>query len=317
VTARVVMSSGGIASYETGRRVVEQFGAADVRLVFADTLIEDRDLYRFLLEATADTFGLPKPVALLDRVAVLPEVEDDLDARVAQLAELRADANAALPPLAWIAEGRHPWQVFEHERYIGNTRVDPCSKFLKRELCDAWLAQNRDPQQTVVYIGLDWTERHRFEGQPNAKPPRAGLRDRMAEKGWRYEAPLAYEAPFLTKPQLIETTRARGIAEPRLYTLGFAHNNCGGFCIKAGKAHFERLLRAIPRRYAYHEANETRMRGELGDVSILRDEFSIDGQRGSHPLSMQAFRERILGGNQLDMFENLDEGGCACFFPEP
>ncbi len=63
-----------------------------------------------------------------------------------------------------------------------------------------------------------------------------------------------------------------GIAPPRLYAMGFPHNNCGGFCVKAGQAHFALLLRTMPERYAYHEAKENELRAELGwRQTILRD----------------------------------------------
>jgi hypothetical protein len=89
--------------------------------------------------------------------------------------------------------------------------------------------------------------------------------------------------------------------------MGFAHNNCGGFCVKAGQAHFVTLFKAMPERYAYHERKEQEIRALLGDVSILRDRRG-DGE--TKPLTLQALRERYEAGGQIDMF---DIGGCGCF----
>ena len=93
---------------------------------------------------------------------------------------------------------------------------------------------------------------------------------------------------------------------PRLYALGAPHNNCGGLCVRAGQAHFNWALRAIPSVYAEWEAKEEELRQHLGaKVSIMRD------RRGgtSVPLTMRQFRERVESDGQLDLF---DWGGCGC-----
>lgn len=255
------MFSGGIGSWATGKRIVERAGAADLTLLFTDTKMEDEDLYRFLDEASADIF------------------------------------RNMSPNIVRIAEGRDPWQVFFDERFLGNSRVDPCSKILKRQMADRWLRENCDPADTIIYVGIDWTEEHRF----------VELRDRRAADGWRYEAPMC-EAPYTTKPDMLRACKEAGIAVPRLYPWGFAHNNCGGFCIKAGIGHFILLLRVMPARYAYHENKEQEIRVFLGrDVSILTDR-SGDGVK--KPLTLRDLRLRVEAGEQFDMF---DIGGCGCF----
>jgi hypothetical protein len=100
--------------------------------------------------------------------------------------------------------------------------------------------------------------------------------------------------------------RAEGIEPPRLYRLGFAHNNCGGFCVKAGQGHFALLLEAMPERYAYHERREQELRDHLGkDVAILRDRHGGE----TRPLTLREFRERRQAGEPCDLF---DIGGCGC-----
>ena len=261
---RVLMFSGGVGSWATGKRIVERHGVGDLTLLFADTKMEDEDLYRFLDEAAANIFG-DKP-----------------------------------PNIIRIIEGRTPWDVFFDERFLGNSRFDPCSKILKRQMVDHWLRDNCDPSDTTVYVGIDWTEEHRF----------IALRDRRLTNGWCYEAPMC-EAPYLTKPDMLRACRAEGITVPRLYLWGFAHNNCGGFCIKAGIAHFILLLRVLPLRYGYHENKEQEIRAYLGrDISILTDR-SGDGVK--KPLTLRDLRLRVEAGEQFDMF---DIGGCGCFVDE-
>lgn len=246
----VVMFSGGAGSWATARRVLER--GFDPVLLFADTLMEDEDLYRFLDDCERD-FG---------------------------------------KKITRIAEGRTPWEVFRDKRFIGNSRVDPCSQVLKREPIKKWLAENCDPAKTVCYVGIDWTEEHRF----------TRLRERHAAQGWTYQAPLC-DPPYLSKAAILSAMRSRGIEPPRLYALGFPHNNCGGFCVKAGAAHFRNLLEKMPERYAYHEAQENALRAYLGkDVSVLRDRSS--GK--SRPLPMSEFRKR-------NDFDRDEWGGCGCF----
>lgn len=248
------MFSGGAGSWGAAKRVAERHGTDDLTLLFADTLIEDEDLYRYLGEAAANVGG----------------------------------------ELVRLEEGRDPWQIFFDERFLGNTRIDPCSKILKRQLMRGWLEQNRDPDDTTVYLGFDWTEIHRMERASGYWAP------------WVVEAPLC-QPPLTSKADLLEELFTQGVKPPRLYGMGFEHNNCGGFCIKAGQAQFERLLRMMPDRYRYHERREQELRDYLGkDVAILRDR-----QGGTvKPLTLRAFRERLEANPTL--FDDSEWGACAC-----
>lgn len=250
----VVFYSGGIGSWAAARRVVDKHGAGSVDLLFTDTLIEDEDLYRFLRESSSN-----------------------LGAR-----------------LITIAEGRTPWQVFRDKRFIANPRVDICSRVLKRELSEKWLKKNRTPENTTLYVGIDWTEQHRLTRMQARWLP------------WKVEGPLC-EPPLLHKRDLLKLSSDAGIEPPRLYGMGFPHNNCGGFCVKAGQAHFRLLLETMPERYAAHEKEEEEMREFLGkDVAILRQ--TVNG--ATKPLTLRALRRRIEGNAQIDLF---DWGGCGCF----
>ena len=223
----VVMLSGGASSWLTGRRVKARHGTSNLRLVFADTLIEDEDCYRFLIEGAADILGLPKPDDLMRLALALPLLEDgDLPARKAALASLRQKAVARLPGLVWLCEGRTPWEVFKDERFVGNSHVDPCSKILKRQTLDAWRNANCDQACTVSYVGITWQERHRFDG----KDGKGGVKRRFADMGWQVEAPLC-DPPHLSDYEVWAEMDRAGIDRPRLYDMGMSHNNCGAFCV--------------------------------------------------------------------------------------
>jgi hypothetical protein len=254
----VVMFSGGVGSWAAARRVAERKGTAGLVLLFADTLIEDPDLYRFIEEAAANVGA----------------------------------------PLVRIAEGRTPWQVMEDEKIIGNSRFDPCSKILKRKFLDKWRNEHCDVERTTIHVGIDWSEQHRL----------GPIQIRTAP--WRYEAPMC-APPYLSKMQMIAELKQQGIAPPRLYALGFPHNNCGGQCIKAGQAQWELLLRTDRPAYLVREEWEEGMRVML--KARGRDEHSILKDRAggvSKPLTLRDFRIRVE--QQPNMFDKQEWGGCAC-----
>lgn len=264
---RIVMYSGGCLSWAAAMRTIEHHGRDNVRLLFTDTKMEDEDLYRFLDES-----------------------EKQLGVELIR-----------------IADGRNPWQVFKDRRMIGNTRVDPCSDQLKRKLGQKWLFDNYPPpwddetkawgkSDATLVFGIDWTETHR----------RPALEGRYAEMGYKVECPMM-DTPWKTKDGVLDWMRSEGLEPPRLYAMGFAHNNCGGFCIRAGQGHFARLLQEMPERYRKHENSEQELRDFLGkDVAILRN------RRGgiTRPMTLRAFRQRLEDGEEHD---ELEIGGCGCF----
>jgi hypothetical protein len=250
----VIMLSGGASSYLAAKRVFQQQSWQDIIMLFADTLTEDEDLYRFL-----------------------------------------GDIERHLGPITRLADGRTVWQVFRDVRFLGNSRIDPCSRILKRELLRRWLAQHCQPDETVVYLGFDWDEAHRMErARPHWAP-------------WTVRAPMT-EPPYLSRAAVMDELRADGIAPPRLYAMGFHHNNCGGFCVKAGQAQFAQLLRQLPDRYAEHEQREQELRAYLGaDVAILKHR---SGPKKGRAMTLREFRERLEAQGEHDQ---LDWGACSCF----
>lgn len=254
----IVMYSGGAGSFMAAKRVVDMWGADNCLLLFTDTKIEDEDLYRFLTETTR---------------------------------YLKTE-------LVCLSDGRDVWDVFKDVKFLGNSRVAPCTRILKQDLARKWIENNYKPEDVVLYVGIDWSEAHRIEKiQENWKP-------------YKVLAPLM-EEPYLDKNDIFEVLASIGIKKPRLYDMGFSHNNCGGFCCKAGQGHFANLLEQMPERYAYHEEKEEEMRRYLGrDVAILKKQK--DNQ--VYPYTLRQLREDIeLKNKQVDLF---DIGGCGCFIEE-
>lgn len=272
----VVFFSGGLMSWAAAMKAVARYGADNVTLLFTDTLIEDPDLYRFLEEASAVVGA----------------------------------------PLITIAEGRDPWSVFRDVKFIGNTRKDPCSKYLKRLPALKWLEANADPENTMLVFGIHWEEAERFE-RTDSDDVMRGVRPRYAKLGWPHVWAPMCETPWMSPKGIGDWAAACGLTRPRLYDLGFIHNNCGGFCVKAGEGQFANLLKSLPDVYARHEAEEDAFNaGRPGRrrQTVLAPERMISGKRTRVPMSMAEFRKRVEAGDrQINMF---DVGGCGCFLDD-
>lgn len=195
-------------------------------------------------------------------------------------------------PLVKITKGVSVWEHFFKEKMMANSRYPICSVDLKRELLDVWMKQNACADTTILHFGIGWDERHRLDNLRKAKAP------------WMVESMVCES--LLRKEQMMEMLKAVGIEAPRLYSMGFHHANCGGFCVKAGQAQFALLLKTNPCRYKYHEEKEQQFIAMTGkDVSIMKD------RRGGKmkTLTMKQLRERIEQNASYDMFE---WGGCGC-----
>lgn len=286
--APIVSFSGGLGSWHAARRLRDGRGLRGLELLFTDVAGEDEDLYRFVIEGAADILRVPlrRVTDLSARALRLPPVwrRDLKDRRLRELEGLARDAEARLPGLAWITHGKDVWDVFFEQRFLGNSRIDPCSRILKREAAERWVKARYGPEEAVIYLGIDWTEEHRH---------------RQALARWlpyRVESPLC-EEPLDEEPkeQARELLSAAGIELPRLYRQGFAHNNCGAACVKAGKGQWARLLRTNPRLYRHHERREAEIRDHLGkEVTILREQR--DGVR--YGISLRTLRERLEAGGK-------------------
>lgn len=251
----IVFFSGGIGSWFCAKRVIEKHGKENVLLLFTDTKIEDADLYRFIEESSKKF-----------------DVE-----------------------LMKIENGKDVWEVFHHQKFLGNSRIAPCSRVLKQETASKWIKKNFKPEECILYLGIDWTEIHRVQAP---------------KKNWlpyKVEFPMT-EEPFVDKNQMIEELKKYDIEVPRLYKLGFSHNNCGGFCCRAGHGHFVNLLEKLPDVFEYHEKKEEEFNliQEKKQTILMKQTNGIKSN-----YSLKQLREDYESKQcQIDMF---DIGGCGCF----
>lgn len=270
----VVMFSGGIGSWGAAKMVAQKYGTENLYLLFTD------------VKGQAES----------------PHIGEDEDTY-----RFLTDAVANVGGhYVYINEGRDIWEVFKDKRFLGNSRLANCSHLLKQKPARAWLNANSDPATDVVYIGIDWTETHRLPAiERNYKP-------------FTVVAPLAishYLSPdgnaYWEKHELIKWAQEEGLTPPRLYSLGFAHNNCGGGCVRAGQGQFKKLLDVMPERFATWESKEQEMRDFLDkDVAILSE--VVNGIK--KPLPLVELRRRSEQSPKL--IDEMDMGGCGCFFED-
>ena len=253
----VVSISGGSASAVCADRVINRYGKENVALWFADTLWEDEDLYRFLI---------------------------DLEARWGMIIDRHTD-------------GRTPLEVAEGAKLIPNSFAAPCSHKLKQE---PFLKYIRDRSKPItVHLGLSWEEEHRMKKPKEIYESVSGV---------------TVDFPLLWKPipymSYTKTIKDWGIKPPRLYELGFPHNNCGGRCVRQGIKEWLRLKRTMPSRFqevADWEQKQREKGGPRKDRSILKDRHG--GNASALTLNQLASKEEDT--SQIEMFPG-DSFGCFC-----
>lgn len=242
--------SGGLGSAVSALIAHEQ--GLEFTLLFADTLIEDDDLYRFI-EDVSSAVGVP---------------------------------------ITYLRDGRTPWEVFRDVRYHGNSRTAHCSDILKRQQVKQWLAENAAPDDPMV-LGMDMWEQDRIDrAQRHYDRPVVSLLNEY--QVWR--------------PQYDEWLERYGLEKPRLYELGFPHNNCGGFCVRAGLGQHRRLLDVFPERFAWHEEQQRQLMSEV-DTARPHLRRVIDGQ--TEYLTLAQLRAEAEKQGCLDFSEG--PAGCGCF----
>lgn len=231
---------------------VDCYTAENCHLLFTDTKTEDEDLYRFL----------------------------------------RQTSKALKVQLTSICDGRNIWEVFNDVKFMGNSRIDPCSKILKRELARKFMDTFFSPNSAILVVGISEDEKHRLKN---------------IRENWN---PYVVEAPLINTPktreEILDVLDELKVEPPRLYAMGFPHNNCGGFCVKTGQAQMTMLLNKFPERYRWHEKQQEKLFAKIGQHGFIRR--TVDGTM--HYLSLREFREFLESGGRPDLYV---ESGCGCF----
>jgi len=195
-----------------------------------------------------------------------------------------------------LCRGKTPMELAFETKFLFNSRFANCSRELKSKPFQEYISQY-DPEECIIYLGIDWTESHRKDAIIRHYAP------------YHVEFPMC-DKPYLSKEDMLNDLRSAGITIPRMYQLGFSHNNCGGCCFKAGIGHYKLLLEKDRNRYLEFENKEEALRRTLGkDVAILK--------RKGKPFTLRQLRTMIdTAPEQLSLFDCYDIGGCGCFYED-
>lgn len=292
----LISIGGGFSStIELPLAVIGKYGAENADMVISCLAGESPDLWRLVQECERLT---GKPVKRITYSPYRQYLED-------------------APPVMWW----DIWDVFNQQGMMGNSLADPCSRILKRETLRAYIEDCYDPRDTVLHVGITAEEIDRMMAIQKNWGRKWTRRYTLADRrgtfevkmpGYRVEADLA-DAPRESS----STERCKALLgwTPRLYEWGASHNNCGGFCVKAGHSQMARLLWHEPDLYAYHEAKEAQFQeAHHTTATIMRDRKVVRGKSTTTPLSMRQFRDRCQsrwGGMLFPPFDELeDTPGC-------
>jgi 3'-phosphoadenosine 5'-phosphosulfate sulfotransferase (PAPS reductase)/FAD synthetase len=192
-----------------------------------------------------------------------------------------------------LSQGMNIWQAQYAADYQANSRKDPCSRILKREPFKAYMKKNYKPEEATIVIGIGSKEKHRTKDfQHN-------------------HAPFAVIAPLtemeITNDDIAEICENAGFQAPEIYNYDFPHNNCGGFCVKAGQKQAAMLLKHKRETYLWHERKQEAV-FELMDKKHPTIRKVENGEMTYY--SLREFRAFLEAGGAPDLY---DEGTCACF----
>lgn len=196
-------------------------------------------------------------------------------------------------PLVKLSDGRNPWQVFTDMGFQGNSRIAPCSKVLKTDVIWRYIKERNEP--TKLVLGMNFDEPERYE---------------RAKKNWEKRSKLVeIYCPlvelFISEVKKNELLKFYDIKKPRLYDLGFPHNNCGGFCVRAGLSQFELLKREFPERFTWHKEQQNELVKQRPEANkpFLRkqDEGTM------RYITLEEFE------SMKDKALEFEFGGCGCF----
>jgi 3'-phosphoadenosine 5'-phosphosulfate sulfotransferase (PAPS reductase)/FAD synthetase len=267
----IVSVSGGLSSFGALYRVLQHKSRNQVKAVFADVgTVHDRN--GKILEGEDE-----------DVYRFLDDIERVLDFPIERIRN---------------PDYKSVWDTFHKVKMMGSTLRDPCSRLLKRTVLENYIQDNGyTARNSTRVIGFGWMEINRAEK----------YKAYMDAHNWKCWFPLITK-PYWDNTHIAELCTQLGLKVPRLYHLGFSHNNCGGFCVKMGLGQSYDLWKSFPERYAYHEAQEQKFRKENDkDVTILR--------KGGVPITLKALRKLFEEGYIPDTSQYVGCGG-RCLMPE-
>lgn len=242
----VVGFSGGVTSAWCAGWALRTFPRDEVILLFHDTKEEDPDTYRFLREMAA-ALGMP----ITER-----------------------------------SDGRSVTEVFRDENYLGNTRNAMCSRILKQEQSDRFIAELRAAghDKIVKVVGFSKNEPDRVQHAVG----------KAIQRGWDVRFPCIEEN--VTKQDCATWCECTMGVRPAAMYAWSDHANCVG-CIKGGREYWLAVA-----------ANRPDVFNQRAD---LEDEFGHCIVQGENPIRLRDLLQVGLR-RPVARKESISIGTCEC-----
>lgn len=292
----ILLYSGGKGSFNTACFLLSK--NIPTYYYFNDTFYEHDSLYTYLNNTLAWLHNKPVLKAY-DSIPSLVLEEDNLSERRDYLTQEGKKLQKYYPNFIYDPASTSLHELFIKRKFMANSRVDICSQVLKREQSSKFIKKHFFAELTSVAVGIGMWESHRLDkARPNWSP---------------YDLISPY-ANFLLDDNIYDCTKTLDLELPYLYTIGASHNNCSGFCVKAGLAHYRQLLKNDRDLYLIHENNEQlviKLTEEKGRKVKPFLSKQINGKKIY--LTLKDFRLSIEN-NSLTKEDMIDEtfGSCSC-----
>jgi hypothetical protein len=270
----IIFFSGGKSSFSVAYIVKRNYPNDNILLYFNDTEFEDEDLYRFIYEAS-DKLELP---------LLIHSIEES------------------------------PIDLMRREVFLYNSRVANCSKYLKSRVAKRYLKDGIVPKKEI------WHNKQSLKNENFRENPTLyfGIsayeihREPAITKNWQ---PFDVQFPLIDEWENADKLlKDLDIKQPRLYDMGFAHNNCKGRCVKGGQAHWITLLNQDYKSFCEMRDFEKEMNVLINQKNGTNDVKYAYIKKSGEPFTLEelekTYREKP---KQLDIF---DFGGCGCFVDE-
>lgn len=170
----------------------------------------------------------------------------------------------------WNGKCPSPMDIFTKARFLGNSHKAPCTTHAKQLPMKRYIKANYDPAKVQLALGITYHELDR----------RLVITKNWAKTGYETVYPL--EDIAWGRQEWIQFCYNILGFVPRLYLMGFAHNNCGGACVKAGLYQWVKLLEFLPDVYEEWERGENEFRARFGDYTMLK--------KGGKPITLSELK---------------------------
>lgn len=173
-----------------------------------------------------------------------------------------------------------PFDIFDLVDFVGNTRIDPCSRMLKRETIKNYIDTVYSPNNCVIAVGIHSDEIERA----------IEIKRNWTNNGYDVVFPLEDVEKLDTQQEIDYMLNEYGV-DMEMYRLGFEHNNCHGACVKAGQKQWAMVYLYFPHVFAEWESREqTWIENHEGKAyPFLRK--TVNGEQGY--MTLKQFRKYI------------------------